>query len=86
MYNKWFSNKVATQLDQGVNSTEVEINSKLSDLKPLHASWIVDLYEHLKKKNRDGHKRFRFQGDFRKFKILFKVPKQCFLTKKRVVY
>ena len=50
MYNKWFSNKVATQLDQGVNSTEVEINSKLSDLKPLHASWIVDLYEHLKKK------------------------------------
>ena len=54
MYNKWFSNKVATQLDQGVNSTEVEINSKLSDLKPLHASWIVDLYEHLKKKKKIG--------------------------------
>ena len=29
--------------------TEVKITSKLSDLKPLHASWIVDLYEHLKK-------------------------------------
>ena len=24
--------------------TEVKITSKLSDLKPLHASWIVDLY------------------------------------------
>ena len=48
MYNKWFSNKVATQLNRGVSSTEVKITSKLSDLKPSHASWIVDLYEHLK--------------------------------------
>ena len=48
MYNKWFSNKVAAQLNRGVSSTEVKITSKLSDLKPLHASWIVDLYEHLK--------------------------------------
>ena len=48
MYNKWFSNKVAAQLNRGVSSTEVKITSKLSDLKPSHASWIVDLYEHLK--------------------------------------
>ena len=49
MYNEWFSNKVATQRNQGLDPTEVKIPSKLSDLKPLHASWIVDLYEHLKK-------------------------------------
>ena len=49
MYNEWFSNEVATQLNRGVETTEVKITSKLSDLKPLHASWIVDLYEHLKK-------------------------------------
>ena len=49
MYNEWFSNEVVTQLNRGVDPTEVKITSKLSDLKPLHASWIVDLYEHLKK-------------------------------------
>ena len=49
MYNKWFSNEVATPLNQGVNPTEIKTTSKLSDLKPLHASWIVDLYGHLKK-------------------------------------
>ena len=48
MYNEWFSNEVTTQRNQGVDPIEVKITSKLSDLKPLHASWIVDLYEHLK--------------------------------------
>ena len=65
MYNKWFSNEVATQLNRGVDPTEVKITSNLSDLKPLHASWIVDLYEHLKKRDRDDHKRFRFRWDYR---------------------
>ena len=60
MYNKWFSNKVATQLNRGVNSTEVKITSKLPDLKPLRASWIVDLYEHLKKET--GMKGFDSRG------------------------
>ena len=49
MYNEWFSNEVATQLNRGVGRTEVKITSKLSDPKPLHASWILDLYEYLKK-------------------------------------
>ena len=49
IHNQWFSNEVATQLNRGVDPTEVKITSKLSDLKPLHASWIVDLYELLKK-------------------------------------
>ena len=50
MYNEWFSNEVATQLSGGVDPNEIKITSKFSDLKPLHASWIVDLYEHLKKR------------------------------------
>ena len=52
MYNEWISNEVATQLNRGVNPTEVKITSKLSDLKPLHAAWIVELYEHLKKETK----------------------------------
>ena len=49
MYNEWFLNKVATQRNQGLDPTEAKITSKFSGLKPLHASWIIDLYEHLKK-------------------------------------
>ena len=49
MYNEWFSNEVAPQLNGGVDPTQAKITSKLSDLKSLHASWIVDLYQPLKK-------------------------------------
>ena len=52
MYNEWFSNEFLTQLNQGVDPTKVKITSKLSDLKPLNASCIVDLDEHLKKETR----------------------------------
>ena len=41
LYNEWFSNQVAIQLKHGIDPADVKISSKLSDLKPLHASWIV---------------------------------------------
>lgn len=47
LYNEWFSNAVATQLNRGVEPSDVKVSSKLSDLKPLHASWTVKLYKHL---------------------------------------
>ena len=62
MYNEWFSNEVATQLSRGVDTAEVKITSKLSDLKPLSASWIVDLFEHLKKEKEMIIKGFDFAG------------------------
>ena len=35
------------QLRDGIDPIDVKISSKISDLKPLHASWIVDLYRYL---------------------------------------
>ena len=46
-YNNWFSDQVARQLKSGNDPTDMRVSSKLSDLKPLHASWIVDLYKHM---------------------------------------
>ena len=41
--NGWFSNQVAHQLKSGKDPANIEISSKLSDLKPLHPGWIVNL-------------------------------------------
>ena len=38
LYNEWFSNQVAIQLNHGIDPADVKISSKLSDLKPLHVS------------------------------------------------
>ena len=46
-YNDWFSDQVARQLKSGNDPTDIKVSSKFSDLKPLHASWIVDLYKHI---------------------------------------
>ena len=41
--SKQFSNEIAPG--------DVKVSLKLSDLKPLHAKWIVDTYNHLRKQN-----------------------------------
>ena len=45
-YNDWFADQVFTQLQNGKVPTDVNISSKLSDLKPIHVRWIVDRYNH----------------------------------------
>ena len=46
-YNGWLSDQVARQLKSSNDPTDIKLSSKFSDLKPLHASWIVDLYKHM---------------------------------------
>ena len=46
-YNKWFSDEVSDQLKSGIVPTDVKISPTLSVLKPLHARWIVELYQYL---------------------------------------
>ena len=46
-YNDWFSDQVARQVKRGIDPTNIKVLSKLSDLKPFHGSWIVDLYKHM---------------------------------------
>ena len=45
-YNDWFADQVFMQLQNGNDPTDVKI-SKLSDLKLIHARWIVDWYNHV---------------------------------------
>ena len=45
-YNDWFSDQVALHLKSDNDPTNIKVSPKLSDLKPHHASWIVDLYKH----------------------------------------
>ena len=46
-YYDWFADQVLTQLQNGKDPTDVKILFKLSDLKPIHARWIVDCCNHV---------------------------------------
>ena len=47
-FNTWYAERVSTQLPHGIAPADVKVSMKLSELKPLHAKWIVD---HLRKQN-----------------------------------
>ena len=47
-YNTWFSGEVAKQLVQGQDPCDVEVPLQLTVRKPLHAKWILELYNRLK--------------------------------------
>ena len=46
-YNDGFADHVFTELQNGKDPTDVKILSKLSNLKPIHARWIVDWYNYV---------------------------------------
>ena len=50
-FNTWYVDWVSKQLSNGITPGRVKVSLKLSDLKPLHAKWIVDTYIHLRKQN-----------------------------------
>ena len=48
-FTTWYSEEVQKHLSPGNGDAngEVNIDLRLTALKPLHASWFVDLYNHL---------------------------------------
>ena len=47
-YNTWYAGKVAEQLEIGKAPADVNVSVNLSEIKPLHAKWIVLMYNYLK--------------------------------------
>ena len=46
-FTEWFSQKIEEGLSEGKNLEDIDIPLTLSMLKPLHTSWVVDLYNYL---------------------------------------
>ena len=46
-FNDWYTEQVSAQLDKGIAIDDIDIKLRLSLIKPLHASWLVDLYNHM---------------------------------------
>ena len=45
-FNGWYTDQVSKQMDNGVKLEDIDVKLRLSTLKPLHAGWLVDLYNH----------------------------------------
>ena len=50
-FNTWYADRVSEQLRRGAAAGDEKVSMKMSDLKPLHARWIVEMFDYLKQQN-----------------------------------
>ena len=50
-YHKWYTEQVTKQLNEGKDPADVEVSLILSQVKPLHAKWIFEMYKYLQGRN-----------------------------------
>ena len=46
-FSEWYSQQIANQLAVEKKMEEIEINFKLTTIKPLHAKWVVEFYSEI---------------------------------------
>ena len=46
-FTEWFSRQIQIDLDRGEELENIDIAYRLTVIKPLHASWMVELYNHM---------------------------------------
>ena len=46
-FSEWYTQQVDNALQAGVKVDNINIEFKLTTIKPLHAKWIVDYYNHI---------------------------------------
>ena len=46
-FNKWFTETLRKELDAGKSLDEISIKFKLTTMKPLHAKWVIDVFNQL---------------------------------------
>ena len=46
-FTEWFTKKIDEGLQEGKEPEDIEVKFRLTTLKPLHTSWVCDLYDYL---------------------------------------
>ena len=54
-FSAWYSSQIMKQLDDGKELHDINIDLKLSKLKPLHAEWLVELYNQMSTAEGQNH-------------------------------
>ena len=67
-FSDWFTHQINTGLENGQEQDDIEIDYRLSVLKPLHAKWLISFYNYMTT-TRKGQKSFLTDGNDRAFMI-----------------
>ena len=46
-FSGWYTRQLTNGMENGIELDDIEIDYRLSVLKPLHATWLISLYNHM---------------------------------------
>ena len=61
-FQEWYAREIAKQVDKGIDVYSIDVNTKLSVMKPIYARWLVGLYDHLRNKPEVIRKGYEMAG------------------------
>ena len=47
-FQTWYADEIQKQMDNGKTVYEVDVDTHLSRMKPIHARWVIGLYDKLR--------------------------------------
>ncbi len=47
-FEEWYARQIEAQLNRGIDIYSVDVPRKLSIMKPVHAKWLIGLYDYLR--------------------------------------
>ena len=65
----WYANEVTKHLEKGANVYEIDVNMQPSILKPIHARWLIRLYDYLRTQQEMSRKGFDMLGVSQAFEV-----------------
>ena len=76
-FNKWYAERVSSQLRKGISPGDVKVSLKMSDLKPLHAQWVLEMYSYLKHQKESIVKGFEKAGITEALESAYEIYTKC---------
>ena len=61
-FQEWYAKEITKQIEGGTCVYSVKVNINLSIMKPLHAQWVIGLYDFLRNKPDVVRKGFELTG------------------------
>ena len=61
-FEEWYARNIEAQLNSGIDVYFGEVSGKLSTIKPLHAYWLIVLYDHMRNNPKMIKKGFELAG------------------------
>ena len=46
-FEEWYAKEVKRQVDNSMEVYSIDVNTKMSVLKPIHAHWLIGLYDYM---------------------------------------